>query len=183
MLFKKSKSSKESAYEALIKYNITSLPVPVNYSNGIKIFSLQLLAGYHHQNITEYFNKFGYRGFTFYEPEFDNYIIFYNEDDPIPMQRWVISSAIAFIECHKVSSIYGTSLDRLPEYIDDFTYTYTCPDCVLKRDNLISSEQIIEICDIPFNKAREKSKRLKTSTNSNNKYIKKLESIICNLIS
>lgn len=184
MLFKReTKSTKEFAYEALIKYNITSLPVPIKYSKDIRIYSMQFLANYHKENVSEYFNKFGYRGFTFYEPKYDNYVIFYNENDPEEMQRWVVSSAIALIEYHQLSDDYGTSLTYLPEYIDDFTYIYTCPDCVLKRDDISSAEQIIKVCKIPFNKAREKVKRLKLSNISDFRSIKKLESLICKLIS
>lgn len=104
-MFLKRKPVKIFAYETLIKYNVTSLPVPLEYHNGIKIYTLQLLAEYHHENVSDYFNYFGYRGFVCYEPEFDNYIIFINENDSKALQRWSVSIAIGFIESHKIKKI------------------------------------------------------------------------------
>lgn len=181
-MLSKRKPAKISAYETLIKYNITSLPVPTKYSNGIKIFTLQFLAEYHNQDISEYFNVFGYRGFVCYEPHYNNYVIFINDDDPEDLQRWCISTAIGYIENYKFKSKYGFSISESSLYINDFTYTYTCPDCILERDHINKPEQIIELCKIPFNKAREKSKRLKIVFKSKNDLTNKLETLICNLI-
>lgn len=181
MLIKK--PPKISAYEALIKYNITSLPVPISYTNGIKIFSMQFLAEYHKQNVSEYFKTFGYRGFVCYEPHYENYVIFINENDPESVQRWSISIAIGYIENYKFKNKYAFSISEASLYLDSFCFTYTCPDCILQRDNLLSADQIIETCKIPFYKAREKSKRLKLVSNSINKTLNKLESMVCELIS
>lgn len=182
MLFRR-KSTKTFAYEALIKYNVTSLPVPLQYDDGILIFTMQYLAWIHNQNVFNYFDAFGYRGFVCYDSKFDNYVIFINGEDPEPLQRWSISVAIGFIETCKFSKNRGIPISNPPQDIDDFTYIYTCPDCILERDNVTTPEQIIEVCKIPFNKAREKSKRLKLSFHSKNKMVNHLEKIICTLIS
>lgn len=181
MLFRR-KTAKITAYETLIKYNISSLPVPTTYSDGIRIYTMQFLAGYFKEDVSKYFNTFGYRGFVCYEPEFDNYAIFINRDDPDQLQRWSISIALGFIESRKFKENRSFSLSDPTDYAEDFTYVYTCPDCILKRDGITSTEDIIKICQVPFNKAREKNKRLKLSSNSRNDKLKTVESVINDLI-
>ena len=176
------KSAKLSAYEALIKYNISALPVPINYDpKEIKIFTIQFLARYHNESCREYFKLFGHRGFVIYESVYDRYIIFINETDPEALQRWSISIAIGYIESHRISHKYGNSINESDKYITDFTYTYTCPDCVLKRDKILSSEEIAEVCAIPLHKAKEKSKRLKIFSDLNDSKILHIEKILCNI--
>ena len=181
MLYKK-KSAKISAYEALIKYDIASLPVPVSYNpKEIKIFTLQFLAGYHGQDVREYYKIWGHRGFITYEPVYNRYIIFINGEDSEPLRRWCISLAIGYIENHKVHKKYGIPISNSNKYITDFTYVYTCPDCILERDGIISTEKIASVCKIPFREAREKSKRLKMFSGIRAPKELHIEKIICNI--
>lgn len=46
----------------------------------------------------------------------------------------------------------------------------------------MSPEQIIDICKMPFNKAREKIKRFGLSQDSVNENLSELEKLICSLI-
>lgn len=182
MLLFKRKPAKIFAYETLIKYDISALPVPLKYQDDIKIFTMQFLAKYHHQNVSDYFDVMGYRGFVCYEPKYKNYVIFINGDDPEDVQRWSISIAIGLIESRSFRNGRSFSISEATKYIEDFTYTYTCPDCILLRDNITSAENIIASCGIPFSIAREKCKRLKTSFLYDTSSYKKIEDIICNLI-
>lgn len=182
MLSFRRKPAKIFAYETLIKYNVSALPVPIKYQDGIKIFTMQFLAEFHHENVSDYFDTMGYRGFVCYDSKHDKHIIFINGDDPEDVQRWSISIAIGLIESHNFNKESSISISEATKYIEDFTYTYTCPDCILLRDNITSAEEIITSCRIPFNKAREKCKRLKMSFLSDKITNKKLENILCNLI-
>ncbi len=176
------KSSKISAYEALIKYDISSLPIPVSYNpKEIKIFTLQFLADYHQEDIHLYYERWGYRGFITYEPVYHRYIIFVNAEDSEPLRRWCISLAIGYIENHKIKANCGIPITSADKFINDFAYVYTCPDCILKRDGILSSEKIIEVCKIPFQKAHEKSKRLALLSKTENPQELHIEKIICNI--
>lgn len=187
MLFRRKKSvqkksAKIAAYEALIKYDVSRLPVPVEYDNcEIEIYTLQLLACYGKKKIREVYKIFGYRGFVTYDAKDDRYLIFANEEDPEPLLRWVISTAIGYIEAGHPGLRRGLPLSAESSYINDFVYTYTCPDCVLERDKIIEPDQIIRICDIPFRKAREKSKYLKLYLKADTREKLGIEEIICSL--
>lgn len=102
----------------------------------------------------------GIAAFITYEPVYHRYIIFVNAEDSEPLRRWCISLAIGYIENHKIKANCGIPITSADKFINDFAYVYTCPDCILKRDGILSSEKIIEVCKIPFQKAHEKSKRL-----------------------
>ena len=84
MLFRRKKSvqkksAKIAAYEALIKYDVSRLPVPVEYDNcEIEIYTLQLLACYGKKKMREVYKIFGYRGFVTYDAKDDRYLIFTN---------------------------------------------------------------------------------------------------------
>ncbi len=176
------KSSKISAYEALIKYEVSSLPVPISYHpDKIKIFTLQFLADYHNEDIHSYYEKWGYRGFLTYEAVYRRYIIFVNAEDSEPLRRWCISLAIGYIENHKIKAGCGVPITSADPFINDFAYVYTCPDCILKRGGILSSEKIMETCRIPFQKAYEKSRRLSLSGQAEDPRERHIEKIICNI--
>ena len=181
MLFKR-KSAKVAAYEALIKYNVTTLPVPTRYSGGIYILSMQLLADFYGESVEKYYNTFGYRGFVCHDTERDTYGIFINEEDSESLKRWSISVAIGIIENEEIAEFRGISISAASGYINDFTYVYTCPDCVLRHNQIISAEEIIKVCGVPFNKAREKSKRLRLLLKPEKGKIATIEKVIRNLI-
>lgn len=176
------KSSKFAAYEALIKYQITSLPVPLQYhTEKIQIFTLQLLAAYHRQSVEKYYKVWGKRGFVVYSREDDRYIIFLNANDSQALQRWCISAAIGYIESGMVHPRHGVSLSHLNRYIRDFAYVYTCPDCILLQENVRSFEQILDVCQIPYQKAYEKSKRIGTVPLLYDEKVSHIEKQVCEL--
>lgn len=172
------------AYESLIKYQIHSLPVKVNDRtfNNIKFFSLQFVADYFHEPIEQLLPKAEYRGFIFYQTECDRYIVFLNTEDPEPLLRWSISVAIGYIESQSCSSHGACFFNSPGKYIEDFTYTFTCPDCVLEKNQIQTINDICRICRIPFPKALEKSKRLLLKSNQKDKTEVKFFDLLNNLI-
>lgn len=166
MFYKRRKrDSKILAYEALIKYQVHSLPVMLSDDKfkNIRFFSLQYMAEYFNEPIDQILSEARYRGFIFYQAEFDRYVVFLNSDDPEPLLRWSVAMAIGYIESKSQKSHEACFFNSPGKYIEDFTYTFTCPDCVLEMHNIISFNDIVKFCRIPFPNALEKSKRLSLS--------------------
>lgn len=182
MFYFKDKTSKLDAYAALIKYHIQELPVTLDLGlANIKIFTLQYLARYHHESIDRYLNISEYRGFIAYQAQFDRYIVFLNEEDPEPLVRWILSMAIGYIESDQKNSSNVLFFSFAEKYIEDFAYTFACPDCVLEKYKILSENDIAKTCGIPLSRASEKRKRLILSNKRKSRFELKLEEILNSL--
>ena len=182
MFYFRDKTSKLDAYKALIKYHIEKLPVTLDLERvNIKIFTLQYLARYHHESIDRYLRISEYRGFIAYQTEYDRYVAFLNAEDPEPLLRWVLSMAIGYIESGQKNANEALFFAFSDQYIEDFAYTFTCPDCVLEKHKILSENDIVKICKIPLPYALEKRKRLILSNKHKSRLEAKLEEILNSL--
>lgn len=144
------------AYEALIKYDVNSLPVNVNFKKRVSLLSIQLLSKVQKINVNEYDAD----GKLVYQSEFQRYIVLYDNTAPPAEIRWLIALVVAYIELYP--DVKGdVELSRVNNSVVDFAYIFTAPDCILDACSISSSEDIMKACCIPFYRAREKSKRLK----------------------
>ena len=181
---RKHKDSKLLAYESLIKYQVNSLPVPFQVAmlENVKIFSLQYMAKYFNDPIDECLARSGHRGFIFYQESCSRYVIFLNAEDPEPILRWSLSQAIGYIESNSRKQLKTLFFDSPEKYIEDFTYTFTCPDCILEKNDLTSLNDIVKFCCIPFPNAMEKRKRLFLASKIKDNLETKLDEILNDLI-
>ena len=95
--------AKNLAYETLIEYSCTQLPVNVKaiikqYEN-IKMFTFEKFMNIMNLAYDEIIDKFASEhGFTIYDTEKDKYIIVYNEKDNEEAQRWTLAHELGHIE-------------------------------------------------------------------------------------
>lgn len=144
------------AYEALIKYDVNSLPVNVNFKNRVSLLSIQLLSKVQKINVNEYDAD----GKLVYQSDFQRYIVLYDNTAPPTEIRWLIALVVAYIELYPDMKD-DVELSHVNNSVVDFAYIFTAPDCILDKCSISSSEDIMRACGIPFYRAREKSKRLK----------------------
>lgn len=155
------------AYEALIKYDINMLPIPIVYNSGILVVPIQTFAYYCNMNDKKAVRRCEHRGIVYYADEVDKYVVLYNNDDPISLKRWVIALGIGYIEMwkdlHLSRQMKRTyiALKDSGRVVDEFAYSFTSPDVILKECGINTAEDIMAFCEIPFNNAREKCKKLK----------------------
>lgn len=172
------------AYEALIKYDISMLPAPVEFIPGILIVSIQVFATACNMSEEKAIRQCGHRGIVYYADEVDKYVILYNYNDPIELRRWIITLGIGYIELWKELNLSHLmkrtyiSLNNSHRTIDEFAYSFTGPDIVLEECEMNTVEEIIAFCGIPFNHAREKFKRLKIESSDPNSLELRINGII-----
>ena len=173
---KREKLSKEerkylkfSAYDALIEWNETSLPVSDDYlqktKHDIFVLSMQFVSVRlgHEEN---YFSDLGenYKDcFCMYVSATKHFLILYNEHLQPNERRWNISKGLSLIklgvlELHPDTFI-SVHYDELKS--DEFSYFYTCPDVILNECDILSASKILKYCDIPFVQANKKETFLK----------------------
>ena len=172
------------AYEALIKYDITELPIPITYQPDILAVPIQVFAMECHMSNRRAVRDCEYRGIVYYADEVNKYVILYNDEDPIELRRWEVALGIGYIEMWKELQLSRQmertyiALKNSQLAVDEFAYYFTCPDLVLQECGIRTPEDIIEFCSIPFNNAREKSKRLKTQPLEFNNFERRVADII-----
>lgn len=161
------------AYESLLKYEIDDLPVNYHeFSDNIKFFSMQFLSYMMDRDPEIFLRSWKHRGIVLYEPRYDNYVIFFNAADPAETIRWSLATAIGCIELgyHRMIAKDGITLDKQMMILEEFCYSFNCPDVILKESNIFSAQDIMRVCAIPFHKAREKMKRLKLTITEPGEY-------------
>lgn len=170
---------KLSAYDALMKFNVRSLPIdPLNllYSrNDIVLYSysfFQSLAGVTLEDVTI---SFGSYGAAIYKREYNKYFLYYNDTLSISFVRWTLARLLGAIELGSVDSIsFFVMGGKDGGDCDTFAYYFTAPDVILKSAGISTPESIMQNCQIPFDKAYRKSKNLKFSIIERKTYIDKI---------
>ncbi|WP_278456500.1 hypothetical protein [[Clostridium] scindens] len=156
-----------SAYTAIEKYNLTSLPANekvLEYllsSKYYMIMSIQKLAYFSNTDIEECLHVLGGQGSIYYDSGLNKYTIFYNKDISNELVTWIIASLIAAVELDLVpiDDIFVINPDN--EYLEEFASYFLAPDPVLYECKISSPGEVSKVCQIPFKYALRKSKRLK----------------------
>lgn len=168
------------AYEALQKYSITSLPavtlefaLSLNKWKNFKIVSLQEFCKVRNLNLDEWLYDCDGYGLIYYFLEYNCYSIFYNSELPHDLLNWVLATALGYIEFGLVEVGKMQNISE-QDILENFCYYFTAPDPVLLECNIRSSKQIIDICQIPFQKAFRKSKALKSNGMAMEEIIKRM---------
>ena len=163
---------KFTAYDTLIEFDTTQLPVLPQFcqviDSTILIFSMQYVAR-QEGHPKDYF-ILGGSGIVMYVQETGHYIALYDEDMPPEQIRWTISKLIYLIKSgylEKRPNIfhYADKGDAL-EYCNSFAYQFTCPDIILNECGIDDTDKIIKHCKIPFPYANVKSSLLKMVTSA-----------------
>lgn len=163
---KEALSEEEQRYIKYLAYNslVTTvdekqLPVlssfPALYSSNIFILSRQHMGG------PDNFKSCG-DGAVMYVSATDHYCILYDEELPESKIRWIVAKLLYFVECG-IANESPNSFCRV--YSDDmhtdaFAYQLTCPDVILKECQILTPEEIITYCRIPFEYAYNKARLL-----------------------
>lgn len=156
-----------AAYKALKKYDIISLPsitleyaLELNKWQNVKIVSLQEFSNSTGVDLEEWLDECNGFGKIMYYLEFDCYAILYNADLPTDLLNWTLATAIGYIELGLVEVDHSLNIEE-QDITENFCYYFTAPDPVLLECDIRTSSKIIDICQIPFQKAFRKSKHLK----------------------
>lgn len=156
-----------SAYTAIEKYNLTSLPAndkvfeSLQNSKSYMIISIQQLAYFLNKDIEECFHFLGGQGSIYYDSDLNKYTIFYNRDVPNDLITWIIASLIAAVELDLVPYNKIFVINPGNEYLEEFASYFLAPDPVLYECKISSPGEVSNVCQIPFKYALRKSKRLK----------------------
>lgn len=155
---------KSSAYSAIDKYNISSLPVTLDTickNNLFNLTSIQRLSFMTGTPVDEYLSTCGGYGYLYYSSDRDRYFIFYNEDLGPKLSMWTIIFLIAEIELNYVypDRITYLSLDDL--YLQTFASYFAAPDPILCECDITSPYNIVNTCNLPVKNAVCKSRILK----------------------
>lgn len=171
MLFKRKRNTKQDmtaksyAYDALLEYNEDSLPISIPVSDKIIMFSYQEYFCNHaypiYCDITKYDGVLMYLG--------TRYIILYDERLAHTTKHIVISKLLYYIQCGIADEYPGTYFTcNSISKSDEFANHFTCPDIILETCNIVSAEDIMYYCQVPFATASRKARYFK---NGHDKFI------------
>lgn len=156
--------TKSLAYDALVDYAISSLPIKIEGDSlkNIKFFSWQQYCA----EIGKPKQSYIYRqdGAVMcldanVEPQF---VIFYNDGLPEKTKQWVIAKLLYYVRG-------GFAEGHVGQYImpddkkeaEEFATYFLCPDAVLSECGIVSEKDIMHYCQVPFQVARRKARSLK----------------------
>ena len=152
------KGIRDSVWNCLVKFNITSFPVD--------ILKIAREAGIHvkkNSNTNDLCK--GELGKSYYDGE--NWYIVYDDSQPVSISRFTIAHELGhFFLGHDLTySKYSTvsSFAKKPkeeEQSDRFAVRLLSPACILKELDLHTAEDIAKYCNIPLDVAAERSKRM-----------------------
>ncbi len=156
MLYGKYKNVRNSAWQALLDFNVTELPVSVNgiaKQLGIKVIK--------NSDIHELQN--GERGATIFKNE--HWYIVFDDTESVPVCRFTIAHEFAHILLGHVlinGSKYRTFEKRTEEEqeADMFAARLLAPACVLWGLNLHTSAEIATVCKVSKSAAKNRAERM-----------------------
>ncbi len=155
---------KSLAYDALVEYAISSLPIRIR-EDGLRNVYISSWEKYllehakpKHGNI---FRQDGTVMCLGVNPE-ARYVIFYHESLPEERKQWVVAKLLYYIRC-------GFAEEHVGEYIipdeqakaAEFASFFLCPDAILEECGIRSAEDIMHHCQVPFPDAMRKARYLK----------------------
>ncbi len=171
MLYGKYKNVRNSAWQALLDFNVTELPVSVNgiaKQLGIKVIK--------NSDIHELQN--GERGATIFKNE--HWYIIFDDTESVPVCRFTIAHEFAHILLGHVlinGSKYRTFEKRTEEEqeADMFAARLLAPACVLHELQILTPDGISKLCNISITSANYRANRMKILEARNKYYLHPLE--------
>ncbi|MEF9984524.1 MAG: hypothetical protein RR710_08290 [Oscillospiraceae bacterium] len=96
----------------------------------------------------------------------------YNVDDSINynLSRWQNSKIIS----EKILNLYG--LNYSEDAAHQLAVRILCPMCIIKECNIHHPEELVLLCDIPYDEAVKRLRRFEKLLVKNNFYVSELES-------
>lgn len=163
---------KFAAYDTLIEFDISRLPVFKEFyqiiDSTIFIFSMQFVA-LQEGHPEDYFIHGG-SGIVMYVQESGHYVALYDEQMTPEQIRWTISKLIYLVKSGKLENrpniFHYADKGEALEHCNSFAYQFTCPDIILKECGIDDADKIIKYCKIPFPYANVKSSLLKMVTSA-----------------
>ena len=149
---------RNAAWQTILDYHITSLPVDViSIANSIGI---NVINNYHVQILTP--QQFGVT--IFYQNEW--YIVYQNYLS-VPQKRYTVAHELGHILLGTFHwGIESSSEDahkkrKSETQADNYARSLLCPACVLWKTNTINAEKISTVCGVPMDIAQKRSQRMK----------------------
>ena len=171
MLYGKYKNVRNSAWQALLDFNITELPVSVNIiakQLGIKVIK--------NSDIHELQN--GERGTTILKNE--HWYIVFDDTESVPVCRFTIAHELGHILLGHIL-VSGTKYrtfakrDEEEQEADMFAARLLAPACVLHELQILTPEQIAKACNISMPAAKNRAERMQVLEARNKYYLHPLE--------
>lgn len=171
MLYGKYKNVRNSAWQALLDFNVTKLPVSVNgiaKQLGIKVIK--------NSDIHELQNE--ERGATILKNE--HWYIVFDDTESVPVCRFTVAHEIGHILLGHIL-VSGTKYrtfskrDEEEQEADMFAARLLAPACVLHELQALSAEQIAKVCNISISAAEVRAERMQVLEARNKYYLHPLE--------
>ncbi len=161
MDYSKYKKSRNLSWQILLNHNITSLPVQVSRickNLGIAIISYSDGAELIYQlHLEEHCKESD--GFIFQS------CIFYNSECSVERQRFTVAHELGHILLHNGKGVYNREPSPTDIPIEQeanvFASRLLAPACVLWGMNIVTAEQISQICNISLTSAEFRMERMK----------------------
>lgn len=171
MLYGKYKNVRNSAWQALLDFNITKLPVSVN--NIAKQLGIKVIKN---SDIHELQNR--ERGVTILKNE--HWYIVFDDTESVPVCRFTVAHELGHILLGHIlvsGTKYRTFAKRNEEEqeADMFAARLLAPACVLHELQAINAEQIAKICNISISAAEVRAERMAILEARNKYYLHPLE--------
>lgn len=171
MLYGKYKNVRNSAWQALLDFNVTKLPVSVNSiakQLGIKVIK--------NSDIHELQN--GERGATILKNE--HWYIVFDDTESVPVCRFTVAHEIGHILLGHVlinGFKYRTfaKRDEEEQTADMFAARLLAPACVLHELHATTATEIAKICNISMPAAEKRAERMAILEARNKYYLHPLE--------
>lgn len=171
MLYGKYKNVRNSAWQALLDFNVTKLPVSVNSiakQLGIKVIK--------NSDIHELQN--GERGVTLFKNE--HWYIVFDDTESVPVCRFTVAHELGHILLGHIL-VTGTKYrtfekrDEEEQAADMFASRLLAPACVLHELQALLPEQIAKVCNISMSAAKNRAERMQVLEARNKYYLHPLE--------
>lgn len=171
MLYGKYKNVRNSAWQALLDFNVTKLPVSVNSiakQLGIKVIK--------NSDIHELQN--GERGVTILKNE--HWYIVFDDTESVPVCRFTVAHELGHILLGHIL-VTGTKYrtfakrDEEEQAADMFAARLLAPACVLHELHATTATEIAKICNISMPAAKNRAERMAILEARNKYYLHPLE--------
>lgn len=171
MLYGKYKNVRNSAWQALLDFNVTKLPISVNSiakQLGIKVIK--------NSDIHELQN--GERGATILKNE--HWYIVFDDTKSVPVCRFTVAHELGHILLGHIL-VTGTKYrtfekrDEEEQAADMFAARLLAPACVLHELHATTAEEIAKVCNISISAAVVRSERMQVLETRNKYYLHPLE--------
>lgn len=160
MDYSKYKKSRNLSWQILLNHNITSLPVQV--SKICKNLGIPIVR---YSKCAEIIKRFDLQdectndGFTFENT------IFFNDNCTVGRQRFTVAHELGHILLHGGKGVYNREPNPKDVLIEQeanvFASRLLAPACVLWGMNIVTAEQISQICNISLTSAEFRMERMK----------------------